>query len=173
MNKIDRAKRALCDSKALLLLKEYYPEVVSTIFVGLDTDESDIDIVCCYGSSELFTRRFRECFENYSDFTLETKSSYVIASFTYANFLFEIYACDIPTHKQAGYRHYQIMKRLCDIGGATFQKAIQQLKSHGLKTEPAICQLLQLKGNPYKTILEVESWDDTKIAKALQASLLL
>ena len=156
-----------------MLLKEFTPEVVSTIFVGLDTDESDIDIVCCYGSSELFTRRFRECFENYSDFTIETKSGYVLASFTYANFLFEIYACDTPTHKQAAYRHYQIMKRLCDIGGATFQKAIQQLKSHGLKTEPAICQLLQLNGNPYQVILEIETWSDAEIAEALQTKLLL
>jgi len=171
VNKIDRAKQALCDSKALLLLKEFNPEVVSTIFVGLDTDKSDIDIVCCYESSESFTRRFRECFENYSGFTLETKSSYVLASFTFANFLFEVYACDTPTLKQAGYRHYQIMKRLCEFGGAPFQKAIQELKSQGLKTEPAICQLLDINGDPYTAILDLETWSETKTLDALKTKL--
>lgn len=57
-SKIAYAKKAIQVSRALNKLQSYSPEVVSTIFVALDTRESDIDIVCTYQEQEAFIEEF-------------------------------------------------------------------------------------------------------------------
>ena len=64
-------------------------------------------------------------------------------------------------------RHYQIMKRLSDIGGVRFRENVRKLKRRGVKTEPAIASLLQLAGDPYDSVLQIENWSDQKIMQKL------
>ena len=68
-----------------------------------------------------------------------------------------------------GFRHYQVMKRLSQIGGTNFQNAVKAIKRTGIKTEPAIASILQLKGNPYESVLLLEQLKekDTELARLL------
>ena len=66
------------------------------------------------------------------------------------------------------------MKRLVKIGGNEFIDRIRQLKESGLKTEPAICQLMGISGDPYAAVLDLEHWSEKELTKLLnfaQASL--
>ncbi|KGD64576.1 hypothetical protein Y5S_02331 [Alcanivorax nanhaiticus] len=162
-SKITRAEKAIQDSKILRKLKCYSPEVVSTIFVNLDTSESDIDIVCNYLDQKAFTNDLDLTISVYESHSLKAYEDRVVGRFGFQNFIFEIYATNTPVKEQMAYRHYQVMKRLVAVGGNDFSERVRKLKDGGLKTEPAICQLLKISGDPYSSILSVETWTDIEV----------
>lgn len=168
-SKIPRARKAIQDSQILRKLKSYSPECVSTIFVNLDTSESDIDIVCNYLDQQAFITDLDLTISAYDSHSLKAVEDRVVGKFSFQNFFFEIYATTTPVTKQMAYRHYQVMKRLVAAGGNNFSKRVRKLKEAGWKTEPAICQLLQISGDPYSSILGLENWTDLEIEKYLKA----
>lgn len=147
----------------LSTLKSYSAECVSTIFVHLDTSESDIDIVCNYLDQRAFIKDLSLTISAYDSYSLKADRDRVVGRFGFQNFLFEIYATDTPVEKQMAYRHYQVMKRLVAAGGTDFSERVRKLKESGLKTEPAICQLLEIPGDPYSSILDLEKWTDWEV----------
>lgn len=167
-DKATRAWQAIDESRILKLLDAYQPEVVSTIMVGLDTDSSDIDIVCYHRDSTAFESSFHAAFKTMAGYELYHGSGYLVGRFFFREFEFEVYSTATPVKQQAGYRHFQIMKRLCLIAGDGFRLKIKSLKLSGLKTEPAICHLFGLSGDPYKSVLSLEDWPDQKIVSLLQ-----
>lgn len=163
INKIAKAKNAIFHSRILHLLVDYSPQVVSTILVELDTDQSDIDIVCEYQQQANFAANFSSYFGNYDSYSFKIYPEYVIGHFTESGFLFEVYAAQIPVTQQLAYRHYQVMKRLVELGGEPLKQKIRALKYEGLKTEAAICEVLKLNGDPYDAVLELELWSDDQL----------
>ena len=161
--KIDNARKAINDSGIMVKLAGYNPVVVSTIFVGLDTATSDIDIVCSYEDSVSFTEHMKHTLGVFADSSTFVCNDHIVTSFYYNDFEFEIYASHEDVKLQNGYRHYQIMKTLVEIGGSKFQKLVTELKNNGFKTEPAICKILGISGDPYKEILQLESWSGDKL----------
>lgn len=168
-NKKDRAQRAIDEIAILESLKPFQAAVVSTIFVELDLDASDIDIICCYADPADYLSSLSDLFENYDGFQICQNGEVIIANFWFCGFEFEIYATSLEVQQQAAYRHYKIMERLTAEGGPNFKRSIRQLKSQGLKTEPAICEYLHISGNPYEAILEVENWSDAYLLTRLKA----
>jgi hypothetical protein len=166
-SKVIRAETAIKDSQILCKLKSYSPEVVSTIFVNLDTPTSDIDIVCDYLDQEVFTDDLGLAISKFDSHSVKTYEDRVVGRFDFQNFIFEIYATNIPVKEQMAYRHYQLMKRLVSTGGTDFSKKVRELKEKGLKTEPAICQLLQMPGDPFLSILDIETWTDSEVREYL------
>lgn len=145
------------------LLGEYSPHVVSTIFVGLDIEHSDIDIVCEYQNPKTFMSTFEAAFKGRDSYRLSQDAGCVVGHFNAEGFLFEVYGATTPVKMQPAFRHYQVMQRIALLGGTHIQKKIRALKKTGLKTEPAISQILGLDGNPYEAVLELESWPDEKL----------
>lgn len=168
-NKITLANKAIQESNVLGILNEYSPKVVSTIFVGLDTEDSDIDIVCSYHDQDVFSELFSSAFSKLRSYSLRLENDYILGQFCYGNFIFEVYASAIPVKEQNAYRHYKVMQRLVDAGGVKFKQHIKHLKQQGLKTEPAICQALGILGEPYRAILEIENWTDQKLEEVLRS----
>ncbi len=171
MNREERlcnAQAVLQESKLLENLAEFQPEVVSTLFAGLDTEASDVDIVCYYQSADDFSTAVRDACGEFPDFTLQSRIASVLGRFTSAGIPFEIYGCTTPVTQQSAYRHYKVMLRLVDIGGEAFQKAVRHLKVSGLKTEPAIAKLLKLEGDPYVAVLDLEHRSDAELEQALR-----
>ncbi len=163
MNKIDRANYAIRNCGILDKLAQLNPQIVSTIMVGLDTNHSDIDVICECDQFEVFQTAFESLFSEHISYTLRVHLDHVLGSFIYDDFMFEVYASTLKTPQQNAYRHYKIMERLVDLGGKPFQDKIRKLKHAGLKTEPAICHYLQIEGDPYTAILEIEHWGDETI----------
>jgi len=155
LEKVELANKAVDDVHVLELLNEHNPQLVSTIFVGLDTPASDIDIVCQYADQDQFSNRLSQEFGDYIDFECKVHLTSVVARFSYQNFQFEIYGSRVSVEKQNAVRHFNEMKRLVDVGGESFQQIIKIKKAKGLKTEPAIAEFLGLKGDAYKAVSEL------------------
>lgn len=162
-NKIAYAEKAIEESGVLHQLQAYSPEVVSTIFVGLDTKASDIDIVCSYQEQKAFVEDLDSACSARESYSLRLYEDHAVAQFHYNGFLFEIYASKTPVQKQAAYRHYMVMQRLVKVGGERFRIRIRQLKENGFKTEPAIYHFMKLSGEPFAAVLELECWNEKEL----------
>jgi hypothetical protein len=163
-----RARTAVNESGALRILSKYSPVVVSTIFIDLDTPDSDIDVVCSYDCKNEFVAVFEQVFSTKAEFELNVLGNHVLGRFVQNGFLFEVYASATAVTEQPAYRHFMIMERLSNIGGVKLQEKIKVLKNAGIKTEPAIASLLNLSGDPYMAVLDLENWPDIQIETVLK-----
>ena len=166
-----QALDAIEGSGILDLLVSYNATAVSTLLVELDTDGSDIDVVCDYVEQKRFAADFQSAFQEQDDYKLSLGESHALGRFRSQGFLFEVYASPVPVAQQAAYRHYGVMQRLVQLGGETLQSKILSLKYSGLKTEPAISRLLQLEGDPYQAVLELENWSDADLQQRVATCL--
>lgn len=144
-------------------LADYTPVVVGTIPINIDVPNSDMDIICRTKDFEAFERLLCDKFRKYGTFFLEKHKDNISCSFEIENQQFEIYAEDIPVHRQNAYRHMLIEYRILNLLGESFRRLIVELKLNGLKTEPAFASLLKLHGNPFSEILTLENFSDTRI----------
>ncbi|MDO6739439.1 DUF4269 domain-containing protein [Wenyingzhuangia sp. 2_MG-2023] len=159
----ERQKLAFSEIKKyeiLEKLEKYNPILTGTIPIGIDLPESDLDIICeCQNHSE-FKTYLSENFSNKKDFKIySTKQNGIdstIAEFKTDNFLFEIFGQNIPTEKQNAYQHMIIENRILKEKGSEFKQKVKELKSKGIKTEPAFAKLLGLNGNPYSELLKLK-----------------
>ena len=165
--KVRHAEKAIYDCRIMQKLERYVPTVVSTILVSLDTDNSDIDIICSYSSSSAFFKDLKLLMSNYFNGICQQKDNCVLAQFQYAGFLFEIFGTNQKIESQLAFRHYQVMKRLSQVGGTNFQNAVRAIKKTGIKTEPAIASVLKLKGDPYESVLSLEKLEDIELTRLL------
>lgn len=171
LDRVFAARQALRACGVMETLREYSPAVVSTILVGLDTAGSDIDIVCCYDRAQRFVADFTAAFSGWPGYTLDTATHRQLGHFFSEGFLVEVYASSQPTRQQPAFRHFRVMERLVQHGGDPFRSRIRQLKLQGLNTEPAICHLLGIDGEPYGAVLELENWSESDMRIALDRAL--
>ena len=146
--------------KVLEKLKKYNPILTGTIPIEIDVPESDLDIICeCQNHSE-FKAYLLDQFSQKKDFKLysikQNGIESTIAEFKTDNFLFEIFGQNIPTERQDAYRHMIIERNILEEKGFEFKQKVKDLKSSGIKTEPAFAKLLGLEGNPYIELLKLE-----------------
>ena len=146
--------------KVLEKLKKYNPILTGTIPIEIDVPESDLDIICeCQNHSE-FKAYLLDQFSQKKDFKvysiLQNDIESTIAEFKTENFLFEIFGQNIPTERQDAYRHMIIERNILEEKGFEFKQKVKDLKSSGIKTEPAFAKLLGLEGDPYIELLKLE-----------------
>ncbi|MBQ4914201.1 DUF4269 domain-containing protein [Maribacter sp. MMG018] len=146
--------------KIFEILEKYDPILTGTIPIGIDTPESDLDIICECKDHFEFTRYLTKQFFEKKDFKVYSKKQNgiesTVAEFKTDNFVFEIFGQNIPTEKQNAYRHMVIENHILNQKGTDFKQRIQKLKADGIKTEPAFAKLLGLKGDPYTELLTLE-----------------
>lgn len=162
-----RAQLLIHESEVLVHLARFSPVVVSTIFADLDTDTSDIDIVCTYRTQADFQATFQEAFQDKPGYNLKPGHGCVIGRFKQAEFTIEVYASSIPSREQLAYRHFVIMQRLSKLGGNQFQERVRALKRDGMKTEQAITKILGLRGDAHTSILQVAGWSNHRIIEVM------
>jgi len=141
-------------------LAKYHPVLCGTIPIEIDTDESDLDIICYCDDLNSLTRDIKIHFSSEIGFFITKKLKRnrmaVITRFETPNFLIEIFGQNLLVEKQMAYRHMLIEARLLEENNGHFRKKIIELKKSGLKTEPAFAKLLGLSGDPYEALLELE-----------------
>lgn len=141
------------------ILKDYTPLLVGTIPLGIDIEKSDLDIVCQVCNFEVFEYILTNNFSKYEKFNMYYKEKDIlICNFIVGGIEIEIYASNIESYKTNGYRHMIIEYKLLNLYGELFKEKVIELKRKGLKTEPAFAKLLNLKGNPYESLLEYEKY---------------
>ncbi len=142
------------------VLREFNPVLTGTLPIAIDLPKSDLDIICKAKNLtdfEVLLRKHygnKKCFKQYRNSIDGVESS--ITSFKGNYFTVEIFCQDVPVQQQMAYRHLIIEDRILNQKGEAFKKEIISLKKSGLKTEEAFAQLLGLKGNPFKALIDLQ-----------------
>jgi hypothetical protein len=158
---------ALERAGVLRTLARFDPHVAGTPPLGLDLPASDIDILCHAPDPYVFTSVLWAAFSGLDDFAVRQwvgAERPVIASFAAEGWVFEVFGHARPVSEQHGWRHFLIEQRLLAFGGPRLRAAVMARRRAGAKTEPAFAAALDLPGNPYQALLDIERWPDEAVA---------
>ncbi|QIL76616.1 DUF4269 domain-containing protein [Hymenobacter sp. HDW8] len=146
----------------LTALHDFDPVLAGTIPLDIDISSSDLDVLCAVSAAKVpsFLQLLNAHYAHLPEFALGQKPindrASVVCRFRYADFEIEIFGQDCPTEAQHAFRHMVVEDLVLQAGGGAWRTAVCQLKVQGLKTEPAFATLLQLRGNAYEALLELE-----------------
>lgn len=150
--------RTLKDNYILERLRLFTPLLTGTIPINIDTDDSDIDIICYWNNKDEFIKTLTREFDKFDRFAWTEKriNNYdtILANFLLDKFQIEIFGQNRPTKEQESFKHMIIEYEILMSRGESFRQEIVRLKKEGLKTEPAFGKLLGLEGNPYEALLK-------------------
>jgi Domain of unknown function (DUF4269) len=156
--KQQRAYLVLTSYSVFENLQGFDPLVVGTIPLNIDTEKSDLDIICYWKSKNLFIETLIENFAHHSAFLLTEKKimnqETILATFQIDDFEIEIFGQNRPTKQQEGYRHMMIEHKILSSNDEAFRQKIIQLKKQGSTTEQAFAKQLNLTGEPYEELLK-------------------
>ncbi|GEN77387.1 DUF4269 domain-containing protein [Chryseobacterium hagamense] len=137
-------------------LKACSPVLAGTIPIGIDIEESDLDVICEIKDELAFEGLLMTCF---SEFKIKLESfeingeNAVTGQFMLEGFLIEIFGQKKPAVEQHAYRHMIAEYRILQKRGDDFKNRIIELKRQGIRTEPAFGILLGLD-HPYEDLLK-------------------
>ncbi len=141
-------------------LKDFDPLLVGTVPIGIDVEGSDLDIICSCGDNKAFQEVLVSNFSACRSFriwnTVIGSAETVLASFFLEGWEIEIFGQKKPSREQNGYRHMIAEQRLLVRYGQSFKDQVIALKEKGIKTEPAFAMVLNLKGDPYQALLNLD-----------------
>ncbi|GAM05172.1 DUF4269 domain-containing protein [Novosphingobium sp. MBES04] len=152
------------------VLAAYDARVVGTFPLGLDVAGSDVDIVCHAPDAKAFAHELWARFAQSEHFALRQwvqGERAVIAQFSICDLPLEVFGAPVPVAMQAGWRHFEVERRLLALGGVAFHAAVREVRRTGVKTEPAFAQVLGLAGDPYARLFELASARDGQLRGTL------
>lgn len=168
---LPEVRRALTDAGVFDPLAPYHPEIAGTIPLGLDTPESDVDLLCEAADADLFVRDILPL-ARFPGFSVHRKPDAdppaVVCRFRVGDLPVEVFAQPIPVIAQRAHRHMEVEGRLLAAAGHDAAGAIRLLKARGVKTEPAFAEHFALPGDPYAALLEMWGWSDRDLAAAAE-----
>lgn len=139
------------------IVSDHNPILVGTVPLGIQVEGSDLDIICEVHEMEEFAVKVARHFGDRDDYCCESRTVRGIPrikiNFNEADWPIELFGQPRQTKLQNGYLHMIIEAELLGLLGDDFRKRIIELKSAGMKTEPAFAQLLKLEGDPYEALL--------------------
>jgi hypothetical protein len=170
-NPVQREVYHLLDKYRIMqCLESFHPMLVGTIPIGIHVENSDLDIICEVDDHTTFDALEALAgahFQQYRGYTLVRRQVDDVwrlkVNFWLEQWPVEVFAQQRLVTEQNGYRHMVIEDRLLRLYGDKFRQQVIALKSEGLKTEPVFAKLLQLDGDPYSKLLELETWDDEQL----------
>ena len=164
----EKQRQAFATLKSLNIFEKLQgldPALVGTVWLRLDIPGSDLDIICELDRSASFESIVTDAFGGENRFETWTRSSgEQVARFETAILPVEIFAKDEPIEQQYAWRHLSVMARLLDTK-AELREQVRSLKHMGLSTEKAFAKLLNLEGDPYEALLDLEEASDKQIAE--------
>lgn len=160
-NRQQQAYFTLTSNHILTKLNGFDPILVGTVPINIDTENSDLDIICFFVDRHDFIETITENFKNQNNFAIREQHSInpsaIIANFVLDNFEIEIFGQSIPSKEQFAYRHLIVEHNLLQKYDHKFRQQIIELKGQGHKTEPAFAIALDLAGDPYIELLKFET----------------
>jgi hypothetical protein len=165
------AFRVLIELDLLSVLAEYDPVLAGTLPLGIETPESDLDILCHVDDAARFETLVTVMYGDEDDFALyHTEKNglpTVICRFNAKGFPIEIFAQPRATEEQNAYRHLVAEARLLREGGEEAVLAIRELKARGMETEPAFGDYFCLPGDPHMTLLDVADYSASELSEVV------
>jgi hypothetical protein len=154
------------------LLGPYDPILVGTVPIGIDTADSDLDIICCCADLPAFEAVLKQNFSSKPHFRVKfrTDTAAAVARFQLDSWQVEVWGQDLPTRQQMGYRHMVVEYELLARFGPDFRQQVRSLKEQGYKTEPAFARVMGLSGDPYEELLHLEAEQLRKLDERFSGS---
>lgn len=169
-----RLFRDISEHKILERISKFDPVLAGTIPLDIDHSLSDVDILCCFGTSEEFSSVLKSAFSDFLNFELKEGSHQgipsVLARFQTKQFSYEIFGQNVPIFEQMGFVHLQIEHKILSIAGENFKNRIRFLKNEGWKTEPAFAYLLGIQGDPYHALYDMRLFSDQDLRNLVFSS---
>jgi hypothetical protein len=166
-------EEAVRRTDVLGILAPFDPHVVGTLPLGVARPDSNIDIVCCAvdqsATATLLWEHFREA-DGFALYQWSAKGRPLIARFKAHGWPFEIFASVDPVSEQPGWQHFEVERRLLELGDTALRAAILALRIAGEKTEPAFATVLGLPGDPYRAMSELFRASDDGLNELLTKS---
>jgi len=168
------AFRVLIELDIFSVLAEFDPLLAGTFPLGLETPQSDLDIICFAEDLAHFAAMVSDAYGDQDDFEMrQTEKNGLptqICHFQVREIPVELFAQPRHSEEQNAYRHLLAEARLLREGGEEATLSIRDLKLEGLKTEPAFGQYFCLPGDPYETLLTLADASAEEISDvAIQA----
>lgn len=153
------AYHTLQSLKVMSILSNYSATLAGTIPLNIDTEDSDLDIICEVHELNSFKDLVSINFGSQTNFWSKTKIigdlPSIVVNFTCSGFPIEIFGQPKPVNEQNAYLHMDVEARLLAIGGEAARQGVRSLKMMGLKTEPAFARYFNLKNDPYLELLRL------------------
>lgn len=151
------AFRVLIELDLFSVLADFEPVLAGTFPLGLETPQSDLDILCYAEDLAYFEQLVTAVYGDEDEFEVrhveKNRLPSVICDFRYQNIPIQLFAQPRPTEEQHAYRHMIAEARLLREGGEDALHAIRELKRDGMKTEPAFAEYFCLADDPYEALL--------------------
>ena len=155
-----KAYQALMQTQVFEILKDFSATLVGTYPIDIAISSSDLDIICEVRDHEIFLNTLQTNFAGYNKFELSQKEIKevftTICRFESEGFSFEVFGQNKAVRQQWAYRHMLIEHKLLEKYGPEFKAKVISLKEKGIKTEATFAMLLQLHGDPYEVLLQLE-----------------
>lgn len=149
---------ALISSEILTSLSQWHPFVAGTFPLGVEAEDSDLDILLTLKNTEALKEKLQPLLNRSTEVSWKENTEKLISlSFTYLGIKFDLYAEPTLSYHQMAARHFRVEEKILEDGNAQLREKIISLRKAGLKTEPAFAQALGLKGDPYEALLNYES----------------
>lgn len=158
----------------LAILSPFDPHVAGTPPLGLDLPSSDIDVLCQVVDGVAFTDclwRHGSTHDNFRVHQWTDGTRAIVASFRAFDWTIEIFGSAEQVEDQAGWRHFEIERRLLEVGGIQFRERVMARRRGGMKTEPAFAAVLGLAGDPYEALLRLSSIQEVDLDRLVSAAL--
>lgn len=156
-------------------LSTWMPLIAGTYPLGVETENSDIDILLQVGphQEEMFLERVTKLFgrwEGFKIFREQVKDvPTILVCFKVNQIPFELFAQDKPPVEQTAYRHFLVEEKLLKYGGEKFREEVLKLRKEKIKTEPAFAQALHLLNDPYEALLELQRQSTPALIQSVRA----
>lgn len=166
------AHEVLVSLDILKVLKKFSPILVGTIPLKIDTEQSDLDLICEVYDSESLKKIVTLKYGDKPEFEISERAikgiHTVVARFHYQDFMIEIFGQPVPVEKQHAYQHMVVEARLLRIGGSEAKKKIRTLKLNGMKTEHAFAHYFNLTGDPYLVLLQLAQFSESELCRIIE-----
>ncbi|TDY73521.1 uncharacterized protein DUF4269 [Leptospira meyeri] len=144
--------------KILKSLHGFKPTLAGTIPLDIDTDSSDVDILVKFNIPAHLQKICYAKFRNLPNYSFSEKTIALrvtlICRFETKKFQYEIFGQSVEPTEQYAWIHMMVENRFLILADSSFRDEIRNLKKQGIKTEAAFCKVLDLKGDPYKTLVQ-------------------
>jgi uncharacterized protein len=161
--------------KLLEIFKNNQPFIAGTIPLAIDGPGADVDFLVTFADPKEFIEICKHDFSSLPEFEVYSKEindlQYSLCRFDYRGVPVELFCSSLSTFKQNAFLHFQVEEKLLKYGPANWTEEVLNLKSLGVKTEPAFAKLLKSDTDGYKLLLDLQKKPISELRSIIRSSL--
>lgn len=159
---------ALKDSQILQHFHDHAPLIAGTFPLGLNIKNSDLDVLMQSHDLNRTLEKIKSIYGKELSFSWKIIQvdaiDTLLVHFQWQDIPFELFIQNIHPVEQKAYLHFLCEEKILKIFGQDFKSKVLDLRAKGLKTEPSFAQALNLTGDPYLQLLNLQKLGTLQLA---------